>query len=226
MISRSNLKLADVGWLFWLKWAIGSSLSWIVVFALSFFTIGTIVETLWGDPETVFSEPVFATLLGMIFALSFTAMGSVQWLLLRQKIERSGWWIPASSLGGVIVAVLYFALMGVVSEAANEIVHNGVAGAVVGLLQWRILRRQVAGAHLWIPATAVAFIIAGAGSAILRDITGMDDGTSSMFAIVALSALTGAAMVWLLRQPAPNTEKTIARPAANRIVPANTSQRK
>lgn len=201
--SELSVERADAGWVFWLKWVLGSTIGWIGLFVLSFLAIGTVVELFLGDPKTVAGEGTltFAVALTAVFTLAFTGAGSAQWLLLRRKIERLGWWAPANGLGGFVLAVLYFALMGVVPEMANEIINNGVAGTIVGLLQWRILRGQLAHAKLWIPAIAVGFVVAGGGAAILSAITGLDDGTSGMFGIVAMSALTGAAMVWLLRQP-------------------------
>jgi hypothetical protein len=203
MTSGLIVERAYVGWFFWLKWVLGSTVGWVVVFGLSFLAIGAVVELFLGDPETVFGEGslAFAAVLTAVFTLSFTGAGSVQWLLLRRKLERAGWWALVNGLGGFIVAVLYFALMGVVSEATNEIIHNGVAGAVVGLLQWRILRLQVARAHLWIPATIVGFVVAGGGAAIVSAVTGLDVGTSGIFGVAAMSAMTGGVMVWLLRQP-------------------------
>ena len=208
----TSVEHAGAGWVFWLKWVLGSTVGWLVVFMLSFLTIGIVVETFWGDPETVLSDGSlgFAAGLTIVFTLSFTALGGVQWLFLRSRLERIGAWAPASGLGGFIVVVLFFALMGIETWWASEIIHNGLAGVVVGLLQWRLLRRQTASAHLWIPATAVAFVAGGGGAAIVSALTGMDTGTSNIFGVAAMSALTGSVMVWLLRhagQPDPEKVK-------------------
>jgi hypothetical protein len=203
---------AGAGWIFWLKWVVGSTVAWITMFMVTFLTIGMVVETFWGDPETVLGEGAFAVLLTVVFTISFTALGGAQWLLLRRRLERIGGWALASGMGGFIIGVLYFALMGVVSETANEIIHNGLAGVVVGLLQWRILRRQVASAHLWIVTATVAFVMAGGGAAIISALTGMDSGTSSIFGVLAMSALTGGVMAWLLRQPLAGWPTKNARP--------------
>lgn len=203
MSADLSVERTDTGWFFWLKWVLGSTIGWIVVFALSFVAIGAVVEALWGNPETAFGEDslAFAAVLTAVFTVSFVGLGSVQWLLLRRRLGRMGWWAPASGVGGLIVAVLYFALVGVVGEVANEIIHNAAAGTVVGLLQWRILRGRVAHAQLWVPVTALGFVLAGGGAAVVSAVTGMDAGDSAMIGIPAMSALTGAGMVWLLRQP-------------------------
>lgn len=203
MTADLSVERRDAGRFFWLKWVLGSTLGWIVVFVLSFVTIGAVVEALWGNPETAFGEDslAFAAVLTAVFTVSFVGLGSVQWLLLRQRFARMGRWAPASGVGGFVVAVLYLALTGVVGEAANEVIHNAVAGTVVGWLQWRILRGQVAHAQLWMPVTALGFVVGGGGAAVVSAVTGMDAGDSAMIGIPAMSAVTGAAMVWLLRQP-------------------------
>ena len=156
----------------------------------------------WGDPETVLGEGSLGFTVGLttVFTLSFTALGGVQWFLLRHRLGPIGGWAPASGLGGFITAVLFFALTGFEAWWASEIIHNGVAGVVVGLLQWHLLRRQTASAHLWIPATVVGFVAAGGGAAIVSALTGIDAGTSNVFGVAMMSALTGGMMVWLLRQ--------------------------
>ena len=196
----TRVEHAGAGWVFWLKWVLGSTVVWLVVFMLSFLTIGIVVETFWGDPETVLREGSlgFAAGLTIVFTLSFTALGGVQWFLLRRRLERIGGWPLTSGLGGFIVAVLFFALMGIERWWASEIIHNGMAGVVVGLLQWHLLRRQTASAHLWIPATAVGFVAGGGGAAIVSALTGIDAGTSNVFGVAMMSALTGGMMVWLL----------------------------
>ena len=200
--TATSVEHASAGWVFWLKWVLGSTGGWLVVFMLSFSTIGIVVEMFWGDPETVLGDGSLGYAAGLttVFTLSFTALGSVQWLLLRHRLERIGGWAPASGLGGFIVAVLAFALMAIETWWANEIVHNGVAGVVVGLLQWRLLCRQTPSAHLWIPAAALGFVAGGGGAAIVSALTGMDAGTSNIFGVAAMSALTGSVMSWLLAQ--------------------------
>jgi len=107
----------------------------------------------------------------------------------------------------------------VVSGAANGwllggIVGGLVGGALIGFLQWRVLRDALAqgASYIWIGASAVAWALAMALIGI-----GMDSvarGTATMrpgIILVALlglvgmiiaSAITGAVLLWLLRHPA------------------------
>ena len=84
-------------------------------------------------------------------------------------------------------------------------VTGAVAGAIAGLLQYLILWQQVGRAWLWVVASIAGWVVAGGGAAVLRAITGMEEGASEVIGAAAYAALTGAVMVWLLRQPAPET---------------------
>jgi hypothetical protein len=67
-------------------------------------------------------------------------------------------------------------------------VNGGLVGILVGSLQWLVLRSQISRARWWILASALGM---GAGFA-LDQVVGH---------LVGL-AITGTALVWLLRQPA------------------------
>ena len=111
----------------------------------------------------------------------------------------------ASGLGFAVIVPLNNALLGMMSEAANAAVTGAVAGAVAGLLQYLILQQRVGRAWLWVAIISAGMVVAGGGAAVVRAITGLDEGTSETVGIAAMAALTGAAMVWLLRQSVSET---------------------
>lgn len=113
-------------------------------------------------------------------------MGFVQWLVLRRHVLQAGGWVLASSLGFFVVGAMFGLLSGAVSEAVNEIVHNVVGGAVAGTIQWRILRRQMRGAWWWIPASSIAFLVAGGVSSLSPGVP-----LSEVVGILAMAAITG-----------------------------------
>ena len=71
-----------------------------------------------------------------------------------------------------------------------------VGGIVTGLLQWLVLRRQVAWAGWWILASTVGWIVGGAVSGIVP--VNNPVGWSVIGAVYG--AITGMALVWLLRR--------------------------
>ena len=62
-------------------------------------------------------------------------------------------------------------------------------GLLIGILQWLVLRRQVPRAWIWVPASALSWIVA---------IPAGDLNGPPGWAI--FGAITGTVLVWLLRQ--------------------------
>lgn len=86
--------------------------------------------------------PQVAPLFALGFALMGAAPGTLQWLLLRRKVPRAGWWVPASSAGMVGCGVTFMRL----TRAADvHLILGGAAGAalygaVTGVALDRLLR--------------------------------------------------------------------------------------
>lgn len=186
-------------WWFWLQWVLASSVGMLVGFVAGFFLTGLAVEALLGETaDAILGEdgPAFFIALTFAFTSAGAGLGILQWLTLRRHVPVAGRWVLGSTLGFAAVAALFGALSGVVSEAANEIVHNSLGGMVAGTIQWRILRPHMANAGWWIPATILGFLSAGGVSSVLGS------GPEGMLAgIAGLAAITGAVLVWLMNRP-------------------------
>jgi hypothetical protein len=79
------------------------------------------------------------------------------------------------------------------------IVVGALGGAVTGILQWLVLRAQVSRAGWWVLASTVGWGLGMVGTRafeVLAIFGGLVGGA-------VLGAVTGGALVWLLRQPAP-----------------------
>ena len=202
-MATASVERARSSLLFWLGWFLGSTLAWIVSPFLAFIPIAAV----WGDPSAALSEgsPAYTAALTVLFTAIGIGVGTAQWLILRRWIDRAGWWILANGLGLVVVVPLNTALPGAMSEAAKAAVTGAMAGAIAGLLQYLILRQQVGRAWLWVVAGIAGWAVGGGGAAVLRAITGLEEGTGEVIGAAAYAALTGAVIVWLLRQAAPET---------------------
>jgi hypothetical protein len=99
--------------------------------------------------------------------------GFLHWLVLRQRFDHAGWWIPASGMGSAIGFSMRAWGFAVGDRRGGDrgfgpIVHGwvvpvaaiAVAGAVAGATQWFVLRRWVAHAGRWIPVSAVSWVAA------------------------------------------------------------------
>lgn len=97
------------------------------------------------------------------------------------------WWLlaaasfpPAGFLANVIAGSVDGPLTGALAGA--------VAGAVIGAAQWLVLRRRIANASWWIPATSLGFALGlGIGTAVVDAGTGVGD-------LAISGAITGLAI--------------------------------
>ena len=136
-----------------------------------------------------------------------TVAGVLQWLVLRQRMDRAAWWIVASLVSGVVAGGVIYGVggdAGFSAEVAGDldvgwVVEAGLYGAVLGVLQWLVLRGQVALSGLWVVASIVGWVV---GDPVCSSLIGF--GTLSWVVFGAVyGAITGLVLVWLLRQPMP-----------------------
>ena len=89
-----------------------------------------------------------------------------QWLVLRRTVTQARWWVPAST-AGLWLGVFWGLVVGAGAAASGfEVVADALvlASMTVGVAtcQWLVLRRQVAHAGLWVPATSIGMGVAAA----------------------------------------------------------------
>ena len=136
-------------------------------------------------------------------------VGVLQWLVLRRRISRAGWWVLASAAGGygIVQAMFLGAFEGYVGSLSFGALLSftgvvAIGGAVTGTLQWLVLRGQVSRAGWWVLASAVGWGLSMTAATAYS-------WPGPMWLIVTgavLGAVTGGALVWLLRQPVPEAQ--------------------
>jgi len=118
------------------------------------------------------------------------AAGLFQWLVLRRRIARAGWWLPATIGAGAAVGVVVF-VSGLVNRDVGWSAGVGAGGTMLGLMHWLVLRRQVARAGWWVLASTAGWVAGG--------LLGAVGGWAAIGAVYG--AITGPVLVWLLRRP-------------------------
>ena len=154
------------------------------------------------------------------------SIGVAQWLVLRTRVTRAGWWVLASTIGFALGSVLSEAVIGAIGEA----MAGGILGAALGIAQWLVLRRWVSRAGWWALASAVPLAVLGVVSIMASNVISAATNPGNFFfpmrayyvpglgtqsietiayalicasivALVGYGAITGGVLVWLLRQP-------------------------
>jgi hypothetical protein len=152
---------------------------------------------------------VLARLVFPIWAGLF--VGLFQWLVLRRCIAQCGDWVwngvagwaLGYALGLMVIQVFSFSL-------AGALVGYLLFGAIVGLIQWPILHRQIPHVLPWVLASVAGWALgalAGQGALNLLAPAGQPiPQVFSTFVIAGVTglvagAITGLALVYIIRQP-------------------------
>jgi hypothetical protein len=196
----------QIGREIWVVWVFLSTMGIFIGFFMGFILVNIILGDVNG--RSVLGEILEYSILGAGLG---SVVGLGQWLILRDQISRAGWWILASAAGFAVAGGGYVAAVGAFSYSEGLeglgsfaavlgwTVVGALGGAVAGILQWLVLRRQVSRAGWWVLASTVGWGLSMAvlGALFYVELVGLLVGGA------VLGAVTGGALVWLLRQPVP-----------------------
>jgi hypothetical protein len=173
---------------------------------------------------SIWLQWIFLTILGFLLSLYWLEIGErsdiraaeaviggiiiglAQWLVLKQHFSQMGWWIFASMISwGLLAGSPLGALGWVVPKVMSipirivfGIIDGAIAGVIIGVGQWWVLKNQVKHAWLWILASIVGWTIgltfAWIVGAVLRGITGIFFGevvglTLGWFVVAAITGI-------------------------------------
>ena len=190
---------------YWLAWFLASAMGFGTGALLGLYFAYGLFER---DPFDIVMGLTLGTVMGV-------TGGYFQWVVLRERIAGVGLWSLASALGfGLAMGAVIAADTGE-NDAVTGILIASVFGAAGGILQWLILRRKVPRAGWWLLANllgslvgAIALPIAG----IIMEAGKWELGVMAFGLIFGAvnGAITGATLVWLLRQSSTNEADSLA----------------
>ena len=197
-----NAKNSAMGGRFWVHWlfltAAGYSIGYLVGFILGHFLLGNL----------------------MIGIGIGAGVGFMQSLAVRHLAVRPGPWV-LTTVGGLSVAVGLYAAASAISGYPFDLswpsgvlgwaIALAAGGTLVGIVQQRILRLHGARAACWIAANQAGWCLSALGLAIPADMNGELTSVAAVIlrngllapavAGAILGAVTGGALIWMLRQP-------------------------
>jgi hypothetical protein len=184
---------------FWLAWVVASTAAILLAFGIIYASIFIATAVLPGIDEDRLAGALMLPIVG-------ASMGALQWLVLRARIPKSGWWVLATGvgiLGGIGIAG---ALVQAIGRATGRqwnwdskpqiLVVYGVIGVFLALAQLPILRRHFNDFAYWPLFGIVGWLVLGLiiGKSI--------DRTTDVFALGAIpAAFTGLGLISLMRSP-------------------------
>jgi hypothetical protein len=120
---------------------------------------------------------------GIPLVISGVAIAAFQWSVLYKRIQKSWRWLVFSALAWIAGYILYILLI----PGQSGILLGPFLGAVVGIVQWLILRKELEWAGWWIPISILAWT------------TGLTVMPGLLTSGALPGALTGLALVILFR---------------------------
>jgi hypothetical protein len=187
---------------------------WLAWFLISLIGFG--IGAVLGMPFSYGLFPTDPLPAAITFGIVMGATGGYfQWVVLRERIAGAGLWGMASALGlgSAIGAVIAANLEENYAPAVFLI--GSVFGVVSGILQWLILRRKLSRAGWWLLANMVGSLVGAIAFSIAIAIGEMGNWGLAAMALGLVfgagnGAITGAALVWLLRQSSPKDVEGLA----------------
>jgi hypothetical protein len=200
--------LGLLGWRFFLQWVWLTCLGFVVGQTLNNHIIGFSVPDY---PENV--RNVLAWLGGG------ACVGTAQWYLLRHRLTSPWRWIPVTATGWAVAILLFrhgaAVLQGLLAavltllrtkegfpfELLDYPLGGVLAGVVIGVLQWILLRRNFKGGVWWLLANAVGWAL----TYFVTDGTGPVRFEPALAFGAATGSLTGLVLTWVVRNHARTT---------------------
>ncbi|ABG51845.1 MAG: hypothetical protein O4861_17895 [Trichodesmium sp. St16_bin4-tuft] len=143
-----STKPKNTGWSFCLRWV--------------FFTlIGFLVSLMFVEVDV---KPYVGAISG---AMGGAVVGLAQWLVLRNRIFQSRWWVVVSIVAWLLIGASSLGALGWIAPRTEQIwlrlfygvINGAIMGGILGLAQWFVVKRQISRPQRWIMANILAWAI-------------------------------------------------------------------
>ena len=194
-IDISESKVAQNEFGMWLEWTLSTAFGMLLVFLQSIVFVNNMDLSL-----ARIIVPLFAGFL----------VGLAQWFVLRKYVNGVSDWIWAAGASWAVGYALGLLIInGLTGTGLDAFIGYILFGAIVGLVQWPVLRREIPNVWIWVLANVIGWttgfflsqasldlffngpaIAPVASTAVIAGVSGLVAG-----------AITGVALVLIVRQP-------------------------
>ncbi len=208
-------------WTLWLFWFAATALGWAIGWTLA----GVIREPVHRLVGPGYGFVMAEMAVGAAsWSLTGLLIGIGQWLAIRSRIRRAGWWVVATVVGWTVVGSLQWFRAKGMEEIMNEMVpwmrsfsrqyvpwfelgigmlSDGLVGLLIGVVQWPVLRKKVRGAGWWIVISMLAWASMAVLVAVLSPILHVPNDERMWWLVSLIGGIipgivTATGMVWLL----------------------------
>lgn len=211
-----------VGWRTWRRWVLANVVGEVVGFGLA-AAIGATAAPLVERAEDIYQLLIGVGVVAAVGIVEGSVVGFAQWLALRLALPglTPRAWVGATVAGaiaawgaGMAIGTLAGDRLGAFAGASPLLAAaliGAVAGTLLSVFQWLVLRRSLRSAGRWVPVHAIAWalgmVVAFAGMGSVPDdapivIVAAVGGATGLAMGAGVAALTGLALIHLLRKEA------------------------
>jgi hypothetical protein len=159
-LNMDNNRVLNLDWVLWFQWIMATTLGWVL------------------------GRFLFPNLAAVMIGIG---LGIFQWLILQHRIGNAWRWIVATAIGWAFGALIIEFFL----PPGQDFIAGLLSGVMIGIPQWLILKQEVSWSFWWIMINIVAWT------------TGMAFLPGVMLTGVIVGALTGIALILLIRFPKP-----------------------
>ncbi|MGE5138828.1 MAG: hypothetical protein ACM3JD_05140 [Rudaea sp.] len=146
-------------------------------------------------------DPLIRAFLPVLaLALTGAVLGVAQWLILRRYLPGIGWWVLATAVGYAIpFSGLVENLLPNFGRVTGLLLFL-VAGGVIGIGQWLVLRSKLRDAYWWAVLTPLAWALAYGLTRLVLLLQVYVEPMDLFFAFLIPPAVQGLTLVYLLQR--------------------------
>ena len=180
----------------WLGWTLATTVGMLLGFLPSLLLVN-VLDLQWAR----ILVPLLAGFL----------IGLAQWAVLRNYLVQSSDWILAAGTSWAVGYALGLFLINTLSDTSlGGILGFAIFGAIIAIVQWPLLRREIPNIWSWILANVLGWTAGSYFSLVALNIFFSNQptinpvvGTSFVAVVTGLiaGAITGLALVWIVRKP-------------------------